>query len=128
MEIQNIRNLLLIFIGGGIGSVCRYGLGAYMLSSTVNRFPLPTFIANTLGCLCIGLLMGYFSNRPTNILYLLFVTGFCGGFTTFSTFSNETFQFVRQGMYALALSYVLLSFFVGLLSVALGFYLCKNVV
>ncbi len=122
-----MRELLFIFIGGGLGSICRYSIGAYMLNSLAQRFPWATFAANALGCLCIGLLIGYFSNRPTGVLYLLLVTGFCGGFTTFSTFSNETFQLLRQGLYAFALGYMALSFFVGIMSVAAGFYLVKNV-
>lgn len=122
-----IRELILIFLGGGMGSVCRYGVGAYMLKSVVVRFPLATLMANVLGCLLIGLLMGYLSNRSASLWSLLLVTGFCGGFTTFSTFSNETFQYFRQGLYTLAIGYMALSLFLGLLMVSLGFIVTKNI-
>lgn len=122
-----IRELILIFLGGGMGSVCRYGVGAYMLKSVAVRFPLATLMANVLGCLLIGLLMGYLSNRSASLWSLLLVTGFCGGFTTFSTFSNETFQYFRQGLYTLAIGYMALSLFLGLLMVSLGFVLTKNI-
>ena len=122
-----IRELILIFLGGGMGSVCRYGVGAYMLKSVEVRFPVATLMANALGCLLIGLLMGYLSNRSASLWSLLLVTGFCGGFTTFSTFSNETFQYFRQGLYTLAIGYMALSLFLGLLMVSLGFVITKNI-
>lgn len=122
-----IRELILIFLGGGMGSVCRYGVGAYMLKSVAVRFPVATLMANALGCLLIGLLMGYLSNRSASLWSLLLVTGFCGGFTTFSTFSNETFQYFRQGLYMLAIGYIVLSLFLGLLMVGLGFVATKNI-
>lgn len=122
-----IRELILIFLGGGMGSVCRYGVGAYMLKSVAVRFPVATLMANALGCLLIGLLMGYLSNRTASLWSLLLVTGFCGGFTTFSTFSNETFQYFRQGLYTLAIGYMALSLFLGLLMVSLGFVITKNI-
>lgn len=121
-----MRDLILVFLGGGMGSMCRYGVGAYLLKSVAVRFPVATLMANALGCLLIGLLMGYLSNRPATFWSLLFVTGFCGGFTTFSTFSNETFQYFRQGLYGVALTYVALSLLLGLLMVALGFLVTKN--
>lgn len=121
-----IRELILVFLGGGMGSVCRYGVGAYLLKSVEVRFPVATLMANALGCLLIGLLMGYLSNRPSTLWSFLLVTGFCGGFTTFSTFSNETFQLFRQGLYGVALTYVALSLLLGLLMVALGFLVTKN--
>lgn len=122
-----IRELILVFLGGGMGSVCRYGVGAYMLKSVTVRFPVATLMANALGCLLIGLLMGYLSNRTASLWSLLLVTGFCGGFTTFSTFSNETFQYFRQGLYTLAIGYMALSLFLGLLMVSLGFVITKNI-
>ena len=122
-----IRELILIFLGGGMGSVCRYGVGAYILKSVAVRFPVATLMANALGCLLIGLLMGYLSNRTASLWSLLLVTGFCGGFTTFSTFSNETFQYFRQGLYTLAIGYMALSLFLGLLMVSLGFVITKNI-
>lgn len=112
--------LLCIFVGGGLGSICRYSIGAYIIHAT--HYPWATFVANALGCLFIGLLMGYFERAHTNWLYLLLITGFCGGFTTFSTFSNESVQLMRQGLYSTALCYMALSLLIGLSAVGLGLY------
>lgn len=68
--------LLCIFIGGGLGSICRYSVGAYLIQSSQGRIPWATFAANALGCLLIGILIGYFERVHTNWLYMLLVTGF----------------------------------------------------
>lgn len=119
--------LLCIFVGGGLGSICRYSIGAYLIQASSNRLPWATFAANALGCLLIGLLMGYFERTHANWLYLLLVTGFCGGFTTFSTFSNECVQLLRQGLYTTALCYMTLSLFIGFTAVGVGFYGAKTI-
>lgn len=75
--------LLMIFAGGGLGSLCRYSIGAALLKNVDGHFPWATFAANAIGCLCIGLLAGYFERRQAGLVYMLLVTGFCGGFTTF---------------------------------------------
>uniref|UniRef100_UPI004029D3EF fluoride efflux transporter CrcB n=1 Tax=Alloprevotella sp. TaxID=1872471 RepID=UPI004029D3EF len=121
-----MRELLCIFLGGGLGSICRYSIGAFLLHSSGRAFPWATLAANVIGCLCIGLLSGFFERRQVGIVYLLLVTGFCGGFTTFSTFSNETFQFLRQGLYFMALSYIFLSLVVGLIMLMVGFAMARN--
>lgn len=121
-----MRELLFIFIGGGAGSICRYAIGSYLLKGVTHQFPWATLLANALGCLCIGLLMGYFERRNTGLIYLLLVTGFCGGFTTFSTFSNETFQLFRQGLYVLAFTYAAASLLIGLFCLGCGFMITKN--
>lgn len=123
-----LLKLIAIFIGGGLGSVCRYSLGMLISQNTVGHFPWNTFLVNVLGCLCIGIFAGYFERRQDLALWsALFITGFCGGFTTFSTFSNETLQLFKQGLYFLAFSYACLSFVIGISCVALGFVTTKNV-
>lgn len=87
-----MRELLCIFLGGGLGSICRYSIGAFLLHSSGRAFPWATLAANVIGCLCIGLLSGFFERRQAGIVYLLLVTGFCGGFTTFSTFPTKRFS------------------------------------
>ena len=120
-------NLFCVFIGGGTGSLCRYALGRLLpRTDTFTHIPWHTFAANVLGCLCIGWLIGYLENRQTEWVYLLFVTGFCGGFTTFSTFSNEFFQLMRQGLFLPALGYASLSLFCGIGMAALGFALSQQ--
>ena len=117
---------LLIFIGGGLGSLCRYIVSACWLKGTDASFPWPTLAVNLSGCLLIGLFIGLLSRRQSEGPYWLLVTRFCGGFTTFSTFSNETFQLLRQGMWLTALSYALLSVIGGIGCTACGYTLCKS--
>lgn len=90
-------NGLLVFIGGGLGSVVRYGIAYFMKTNTFS-FPFATLISNVLASFIIGILMaatlkGILSNEQK----LFLATGFCGGFSTFSTFSNETLQLFEQG-------------------------------
>lgn len=115
-------SLIYVFIGGGLGSVFRYMLGVFIPYKS--GFPLTTFTANILACLCLGLLLGYgISKGMSDHLKLLLLTGFCGGFSTFSTFSGETLEMFQQQQYGLALSYVTLSLVIGMLAVWMGFWL-----
>lgn len=118
-----IKNLLFVLLGGGFGSVARYLLSYFFTKNNVSNFPWATFIANSLGCLIIGLLFGYIqkNNLQNETFKLLLITGFCGGFTTFSTFSLENIQFIQNQNYNLAIIYTLASLFVGLLAVIIGF-------
>ena len=120
-----IKNLLLVLLGGGFGSVARYLLSYFFTKNNTSNFPWATFIANSLGCLIIGLLFGYIqkNNLQNETLKLLLITGFCGGFTTFSTFSLENIQFIQNQNYNLAIIYTLTSLFVGFLAVIIGYKL-----
>lgn len=120
-----IKNIFLVLLGGGTGSIVRYLLSYFLTKNSTNLFPWATFIANTLGCLLIGLLFGYIqkNNVQNETLKLLLITGFCGGFTTFSTFSLENIQFIQNQNYNLALLYTISSIFIGFLGVLIGFKL-----
>lgn len=112
-----VRNILFVALGGALGSVCRY-----LVSKTVeSSFHWGTFIVNILGSLLIGLLVGLVGKGiVSNELKLLLVTGFCGGFTTFSTFANESFGMMKTGDVLLCAVYVGASVVVGIFSVWCG--------
>ncbi len=88
---------LLVFLGGGLGSMSRYAL-VLMLQPWQPRFPWATLLANGLACFALGLFLGW---QATGLLSdqrrLLLATGFCGGFSTFSTFTAESWQLFQQG-------------------------------
>ncbi len=122
-----IQALALIGIGGGIGSICRYLLAVYLSKTDSGIFPLGTFSVNFLGCLLIGVLLGLIDANDwehPGIKHLLIV-GFCGGFTTFSTFSAENFLLLQQGQPGMALLYSLCSVVVCLLALWLGLLIVR---
>lgn len=115
-----MQAFLLVFIGGGLGSICRYGI-ARLLQKQQWDFPLATFIANALACIILGALVGISLKGDMNSTNkLLWMTGFCGGFSTFSTFSSETFQLLQTGNYVYALANVGLSIIVCLFCIFIG--------
>ena len=108
-----IRNLLFVALGGAGGSVLRY-----LLSNINTSFPWGTFAVNVLGSFLIGLLVGLMSKGVLSPeMKLLLVTGFCGGFTTFSTFANESFSMMKAGDVLLTALYVGASVIIGILAV-----------
>lgn len=119
-----VRNILLVAMGGALGSVCRYLVSRMMESS----FPWGTFTVNILGSLLIGLLVGLVSKGTISPdMKLLLVTGFCGGFTTFSTFANESLGMLKAGDTLLTALYVGVSVIIGLLAVWLGMNLSEAI-
>ena len=115
-----MSNYLLVFLGGGLGSVCRFGI-AQLMSATKLQMPWHTILANILACFVLGALVAYsMKNKlPEGMAFFLMV-GFCGGFSTFSTFTNETFQFMAAAEYGKALLNVAVSLLVCLGSLFLG--------
>lgn len=119
-----LRNILLVALGGAIGSVCRYLLSGMNVAS----WPWGTFAVNILGSLVIGLLVGLASKGIVSPeMKLLLITGFCGGFTTFSTFANESFSMMRAGDALQMALYVGASVVVGILAVWVGLLLSGSV-
>ncbi len=121
-----MKQALLVFVGGGFGSVARYFLGKW-LNNLEAAIPYGTLLSNILGSLLIGFILGYFikSSSISETQMLLLATGFCGGFTTFSAFTYENQLFLKNGDYYSFLSYTLGSLILGFFAVFLGLYLSK---
>ncbi|HAR20257.1 MAG TPA: fluoride efflux transporter CrcB [Cytophagales bacterium] len=120
------KTFLLVGIGGALGSTLRYFLGLF-LKSFSPVFPLGTLAANLLGCVCMGLVMG-FSERFNwfSVEWRLFLaSGFCGGFTTFSAFAFENIRLLQTGDYKTFILYTFSSLVVTFLAVVLGLMLAK---
>lgn len=104
---KNINNIIAVFAGGGLGALLRYGV-SNTVKNNINGFPLATFVVNVFGCFIIGILYNLIKIENVN-LRLFLIIGLLGGFTTFSTFGNETFQLLNSGKYSTAFFYVILS-------------------
>ena len=118
-------NALLVFLGGGLGSLARWSLTASIQSlaekTALHRFPIGILTCNVLGCFLIGCLFGYFATRNTPPwVFPLLATGFLGGFTTFSTFAKDTHSLWISGLTHLALLKITLSVALGVAAVFLG--------
>jgi CrcB protein len=119
-----MKPLLLVALGGALGSVARYRLSGWLLHHATDwRFPVGTFVVNVSGCLAIGVLGGLAVKHDllSSDTRILLISGLLGGFTTFSAFGLETFYLLKRGEVFWAGGYVTLSVIVSLLALALGF-------
>lgn len=122
-----LRTLFLIALGGGIGSMVRYLTALAIERYYSNIYPLATFVINILGCLLIGFLVGVLEKSQlsnSNLKWFL-ITGFCGGYTTFSAFGYENIALLENNHGGLAFLYIAASILTGLLAVWLGLFLAK---
>jgi CrcB protein len=122
-----LKTILYIAIGGAIGSVLRYLTSVLVNKYWANHFPLATFITNVLGCFLIGILIGILekNNLANSNLKWFLITGFCGGFTTFSTFGYENYTLFQNNNSLLAFGYIALSVLLGIFAVWLGLFVSK---
>lgn len=125
-----IKAIIFVGVGGFLGSVCRYLLTRIITLQWSSAIPYGTFTVNILGSFLIGLLGGLFLNSSFASSYspqirLLLITGFCGGFTTFSTFSLEMIELFQSGTWMLSLGYALVSILLGFTAVLLGIWIAK---
>jgi CrcB protein len=121
-----MKQAIIVFVGGGFGSVARYFLGRW-LNNLETTIPYGTLLSNVLGSFLVGIILGYLA-KSTNISEtqsLLLATGFCGGFTTFSTFAYENHEYLKNGDYLSFIPYTLGSLILGFSAVFLGLYLSK---
>ena len=120
-----IKNLILVFIGGGLGSSLRFLISKYLNSG--NLLPYGTFLVNIVGSLILGMIIGWAikSNLLNSPMYLLIGIGFCGGFTTFSTFSFENYSILKSGDYYMFCLYFFGSLILGILAILAGIFISK---
>lgn len=121
-------NVFAIFIGGGIGSLCRYFISILMKSQSIN-FPFATLTVNIIGSLILGFAAALFWKDESihHTIRIAITVGFCGGLTTFSTFSWETFDMIKNGEFLLAFLYAITSVLVCIIGISIGAFLAKYV-
>lgn len=122
-----MKNILLVGLGGSIGSIARYLMQKWFASNYMQAFPWGTFAVNIIGCFLIGLFWGLnfksFDNNESWKLFLM--TGLCGGFTTFSALTLEGIVLIKDQKLVLFFSYVAASVVLGLLATYIGIRLTK---
>lgn len=122
-----LKTLLIVGLGGGIGSMLRYLAGLFISEMNKGEFPFGTFIVNITGCFLIGLFYGmsvknaWFSDEWR----LLLITGLCGGYTTYSSFSYESMGLISEGHFLYFALYVSLSILLGLCATWLGYIIFR---
>lgn len=122
-----LKSILLVGLGGFIGTVARFLIARYFQFNVTSVFPWSTFIVNIVGCLLIGIIYGL--SEKGNVwspdIRLFLTVGICGGFTTFSTFSYDSFLLIQEQDWFRFALYTSLSIFIGLMAVYVGRFIIK---
>lgn len=123
-----IRSLIIVALGGGMGSALRFLASKFVQDNMTGIFPYPTLAVNVVGCLLIGVFYGLSSRGSLggDSAKLLLTTGLCGGFTTFSTFCNENLSLMRGGHALATLLYTGGSVVLGFIAVAVGYWIAEK--
>jgi fluoride exporter len=123
------HNILLVGLGSAVGGVARYLVALFFVSKNSTQFPVATFTVNIVGSLGIGFLYSFLAKIPnTQQWYLLLVTGILGGFTTYSAFSLEVVNLLKNSQLLTAALYVALSIVLGLLAAYMGMVLAQKLI
>ena len=122
-----LKSLLIVGTGSFIGGAMRYLLSTNIKNMYGQTFPWGTLVVNLLGCFVFGIIFALFSkhNSADNTFCLLLTTGICGGFTTFSTFANESVQMIQNGNIGEFIGYMATSVIIGIALIALGYWIVK---
>lgn len=123
-----MNSILIVFLGGGLGSVARYALGKGVNMVHTQNFPWGTLAVNGAACLLLGVIVGIADHRQliSAPARLFWTVGFCGGFSTFSTFSHETIQLMQSGFTLNSIAYILSSLLLCVATTFLGLYAGEN--
>lgn len=121
-----MKSIILVFFGGGLGSVLRYIINL-LIKNPEGQFPINTFLVNMFGSFLIGIILGYFldNNDLNNNLVFFLVIGFCGGLTTFSSFTYDSYELISFGKIFYLIIYNFLSLTIGVALVYFGLWLSK---
>ena len=122
-----MNNLLFVFLGGGLGSIARYGISEIVRYNFKSVFPTATLCSNIISCILLGLAVGIFYDKigQNTPLRMLIIIGFCGGFSTFSTFSNDTLELIQNNRMLEALTNIFLNVTLCILATFGGITLAK---
>ena len=124
-----MKELLLVFFGGGLGSTVRFSLGRWVNTLHNHHFPWGTLVVNIVACFVLGFVIGLADHK--NVISassrLFWTVGFCGGFSTFSTFSNETLYLIQSGFTLSLILYISLSLLLCVTAIFGGLYLGEHV-
>lgn len=121
-----IKSILLVGLGGAVGSILRYLTGFWLSKYSSAGYPWSTFVVNIIGSFVIGLLTGYLSRSDhRSALKLLLVTGICGGYTTFAAFTAENIGLMEAGQWTTAFLYISSSLLLGFAAVFAGLLLSR---